>query len=185
MNRHWSLRQVDAAGVAAILGITALSYVLALRPAVAARRERTEMAQRLEAETLANRTVAARVNEMQTTLREEREGMAAYPIRLTTMPSMNDRISDVVDLARECGLQVRSTEPGQLERATIYGVVGVRLEGKGGYRACVQFLHRLNTDFSDMGVRSISLISQPQSPYSEPFFNLQLLWFVQLAQPGA
>lgn len=185
MRRSWSLRQVDAAGAAALVAITALAYVLAIRPAIASRRERAQMTQRLESETLANRQVARNVNQLQSALHDEREGMAAYPIRLTTMSSMNERISQVVGLARECGLNVRSTEPGKLEPATIHGVVGLRLEGKGGYPACAEFLHRLNTDFSDMGVRSMSLISQAQSPYEDPLFNLQLLWFVQLEQPGA
>jgi hypothetical protein len=142
------------------------------------------MTERLESVTLANRDAATRVNQLHAALRDERKGMAAYPIRLETMPSLNDRISGVVDLARECGLTVRSTEPGKLEQASLHGVVGLRLEGKGGYRACVDFLHRLNTDFSDMGVRSISLISQPRSPYEDPFFNFHLLWFLQLEQPG-
>ncbi len=184
MKGSWTIRQVDAAGIAAILAITGLAYALALRPAMQARRERAEMTAQLEQETIANREAAARVNQLQVALRQERETMAAYPIRLSTLPAMNDRISRAVDLARQCGLEVRSTEPGKLEEATLHGAVGLRLEGRGSYPACATFLNLLNSEFSDMGVRSISLISQPQSPYDDPLFSFQLVWFVQLEQPG-
>lgn len=166
---------IDAAGVAALVALAAGTYLLAFRPALAAR-DRVDAAR--AAEQTAERELTERTAERrraERALEEARNAMSAEAVALQGVQALNQRVREITELSAEAGLEADGIVPGAPVRGEMFDVSPIELRGRGSYGGLSRFLHLLNTRLADIGVAEFSIGAA--DPGAEAQFSVSLTWY--------
>lgn len=189
----WSRGRIDAAGGAACAAMIACAYLLGfgpiLRDRAAAAEERSTLS---EQERLAS---AARsdLEAVDRQLKAAQAALVATPVRLLHASRANERIDELVRLARECELRVSATSPQSPRPERGFVTVPIKFAGSCTYTRAARFLAALHTNFPDIAVKGLSLSSTvgPEGPVLEEGtreatadFVFELAWHTASAGPG-
>jgi Tfp pilus assembly protein PilO len=175
--------QIDLPVMAAILLASLSTYFALLRPM--ARRsaefadnesvlaEKRRRASQLKAASLARKEDLTSLH----------SALAERQTKLQPSANLNRQVAQIAALLTECSLTTDDIQPGGASGQGGYNVVPIALTGRGGYRSCAAFLHRLSQTFPDTGVTSFELSGSPAQPRAAGNFRLVLKWYT--AEPKA
>ena len=168
--------RIDIAGAAACVVLSAVTYVAGVQPALQGRAGRQHQHEELRLQRQAVEDVSARLAAVKAQWRRAEEAVANDPLKLQPAERINQRIAEVGGLAGRCGLTLDDIQPGQIAPAGRCMMVPIRLTGRGAYRICTVFLHRLKETFPDTGVSSMLLSADNENPSQTASFQLGLVW---------
>jgi Tfp pilus assembly protein PilO len=172
-----SVYRIYLAGAVACAAISAGAYLFGVRPALA----RHGQQQNLHAEFQSAKQKSASLNGTRTHLVAQlatvNEALNNLPLRLEPASTVNQRISVLTLVTRECGLNIdemRGTPP--LESAD-YQTVQILIAGSGTYGSVAKFLHTLRQRFPDTAIRSFETSNNSASPdMPAATFQFDLVW---------
>lgn len=173
--------RIDAAGAAVCGLVLAGWYGLGVRPLASADAARAGMIQeiasreeRSEAVARTSRTIESQADTVR----------GAQPVRLVPLDQMNRRVASLNEAASRGTLRLEELKPGTPVPGAKHTSVPIVLSGTGTYAAAAAFLHRLRTEFPDVGVSGFELRADgPDARTSRFVFNL--VWYAASGSPGA
>lgn len=173
--------QIHAAGVAGLLALGVAGYLLVASPILKGRSERVSFEQRVRA----SEVRLASLRESRSALRKELElGQARVDARGVTLlpPSgRNTRLGDLTRLAEACGLRLDRLQPGAPEDGELLTLTPIVMEGVGAYDDVGTFLHRLVSEYDDLGARSFRLEATDVQGARLASFVFDLVWYTDPA----
>ncbi|WP_432798848.1 type 4a pilus biogenesis protein PilO [Poriferisphaera sp. WC338] len=170
-------RKIDIAGFSACMAITFLIGLMGFKPlyddqlgVIEEKRELTERQQHLEGQ---NNALKALRLDHQATLRliDDTE------IQLMLPSSLNERLSQISEIATQVMLEIDRVEPGEGINETHYYKIPIRIKGSGDFMSCEKFLNQLHQSLMDISVVSISLKGYPDQPTRKASFDVELVWY--------
>lgn len=171
-----ALRLIDAGGLAACLVVTALVFVVGVRPML---KQGAEL-QQTQAQLAAQRSRAEESSRSLALLREQaaaiEQAVNQNPLRLQPLDQLNARLSLITATAADHGVEVERLEPGAPSRQAHFVTVPIRVGGRGGYVELTRFLHALHTAAPDTAIASVDLRGQPRTAGGPAMFDLELVW---------
>lgn len=176
-----SLTMIDAGALALCLLLSAGMYVMAVQPVLdehAAKREQEVELSERDAKASA---LGTKLGDFRRILEDTERQVASRSLKLESLSHLNQRLSDLTQMADACDLYLDQMEPGDKVPSTHYVSVPILVTGRGSYAATTQFLTRVHERWPDLAVSSLDLAGNPRQPENAPKFTLQLLWF---AAPG-
>ena len=176
-----SSMQLDLAGIAVCLLLSAAAYVVGVRPLLAVREERASRAESLRSAIEQANSLVSSTRGLRTQLTSLQTSLAKIEIPLQPATSINLRIADLTTLAGDCRVEVQAIQPGTMSNSARFAQIPIQIAATGSYRNTADFLHRLRERFPDTAVRSFELSASPENETAPASFNLQLTWYVQPA----
>ena len=178
LRAHW---QIDAAGLASLVMLGSLVYLLAVAPMLERRREVAEQSRQLAAEQQQLQMQQTRLRQVTVEADETRRKLTAMPVRLRPVAALNAHVAGLVELASSCGMQVDNIEPGAVASTSRYQTVALRITGRGAYPQCVDYLARIRRQMPDTGVTSLEVSSLGSTGQAHPGFIINLSWHTTAA----
>lgn len=173
----WTCRHIDVAGILLCVGASLLAYYAGLRPLV---RQHADFAEQQLAITVQRREsarLAASVATLKEQLASTRRESTETGIELQPADQINQRISQLSELMKECGLKTDDIRLGEISRGHRCDIVPISLAGQGGYKNCAVFFNRLSNDFQDTVAASFEMSGNPLKPDEIGKFSFSLYWY--------
>lgn len=174
---HLDLKKIHGLGASGLAVITILSYLLGYRPLL----NRYEEMKQLQTSLVAQQAKADDLRQSQGVLESElrrfQAALESSPLTLHKVSHQNERLALFTDLASANHLVVDGVQTGEIMVADYYDKVPIQLTGQGSYPDCGQFLHRLTSEFPDMGVDSFVLKGRPGPKPTPGTFTFKMTWY--------
>ncbi len=173
---------VHVVGGTCLLAVLAAAWLFGIGPAIESRttaraQDAAIFIQQKQADELRNRVV-----QLERRLGQVQHEEWASPLRLEPVARINQRLSEVSELAAACGLELSVVKPGEPVAGSRFEVVPLHLAGSGTFKECAAFLHGAHEAFADMGVAMVDVERRMNSVDGDADFKFTLLWY---AAPGA
>jgi Tfp pilus assembly protein PilO len=180
----WRWWRIDLIGAAVCAAMTLAVCLGGIVPLAGSHEEVLKM----QAETVAQQSQAARLDATLTATREKlrqaQKKLDESPLRLETSTNVFRRLSDVSALASDSGLSLDDIRPGPAAVGTYCDTVPIAMAGNGTYRACAAFLARLCRVMPDTGVSSLEVAAVGVDPSGSGKFHFDLEWHVAPRSAG-
>lgn len=176
VGKKLALWQIDAAGILVCFAVSLVAYLVGIRPLIEQRsllagQHREVMTQRQESSNLEALMLGLRKH-----LAVVQEELAQSEIKLESADQINRRIAKLTTLFGDCVLEVDDVQTGKILTGTQCDLVPVNIAGRGVYKQCVAFLHKLHQTFADISVARFELGGNPAKPEQPGTFRFQLFW---------
>jgi len=181
--RHW---RIDASGLALVAALTAVAYLLEIRPVLSARQAAGAGVAELAEKRRRAAELEGALRSQEEPLSEAQRLLAALDVRLEDAGRLNERVAKLTEMAGQSGLQVDGIEPGKVVgiSGARYRTVSIRLTGRGVYRNCARFLRDISEKVRDSSVTQISLSGQNGVAEANATFAFDLLWYTAPEEVG-
>jgi Tfp pilus assembly protein PilO len=175
-NRSYT-RKVVGLGLLACAGLSAGSYLLGVRPAIARLADRAAAEEELHARQAAADKAVADLAVARARLAAARRELDALPLRLEPAAAVNRRLNQLAEAAAAAGVTLNEVQPHPPVDGPHYQTVLIRVGGTGGYPACAAFLHAVRDRFPDTSVRLFEAQNPtPDRDRNVAGFRLDLAW---------
>lgn len=171
------LWNIHASGVGAVGVLTLLAYLVGLRPLFVSYGEVL-----IQKSTLIS--LQSRVTQMEKSwksvssiLAGVRQELEASQLTLQTSGFRNEHLAQLTNLAELNGLNVDGLQTTDVIHNDHYDMVPIQMTGFGSYPDCAAFLHQLNSNYPDTGVKSFELKGKPGPKPSDSFFRFNMVWY--------
>jgi len=187
----------DAAGmvvcVAASLGV----YFFVLAPLMAQRSALESCRGELAIQSEKSAKLKASMSRLRNHLGAIQKELGRSQIKLEKASHINRRVAQINAFLADCELHVDQVQisPSHEQRNRITtdsslngrgcatrqrcDLIPISISGKGGYKQCVAFLHKLYQAFPDISVAGFELRGNPASPEQLGTFRFELFWLAQ------
>jgi Tfp pilus assembly protein PilO len=172
-----TILQIDGLGVAIGAVLAAVWYFAGLEPLSQARADRRSALSTLEERSREASGLSATKSEQERALAATRASLENGVVRLDSAEKINDRVGRLTELARETGLRLDQIKPGAGTASTRFTTVPIRVSGTGRYPGFSEFLHRLHSQFPDIGLATLNLIGEPEMGDRDARFAFDLVWY--------
>ena len=173
-NMLWNFH---ACGLGAVAVLTLLAYMVGLRPLFVSYGEvlvqkstllnqQNRITQLKNSRKLVSSVLAGVVQELE-----------ASQLTLQTSDFRNEHLAQLTNLAEVNGLNVDGLQTTDVIHNVHYDRVPIQMTGFGSYPDCAAFLHQLNSDYPDTGVKSFELKGKPGPKPSDSFFRFNMVWY--------
>ena len=173
---HW---RMDAAGLAVVFGLTAIAYFGQISPTLSRHEQAQAQVTQLASEQANSKELERSLLTLKDRLDVIRQAEDGTRLRLEPMGTLNQRLSQITDLAAANGLQVDAIESGAISNLERYSTVAIRISGRGTYRDCGSLLRQLRSATPDVGVISMQMTSAAVTADTTATFLFELLWYTQ------
>lgn len=174
--KKMALWQIDAAGIVICIVASLMAYLVGVGQLVERRSLLAGQRQKLAIE----REESAKLEASMSSLREHslavQEELAQSEIELESTDQINRRIAELTTLLGDCTLELDDVETGDIFTGPKCDLVPISMAGRGGYKQCVAFLHKLCQTFPDVSVTRFDLAGDPAQPKESGKFRFELLW---------
>lgn len=174
---HLDFKKIHCLGAAGLAAIMLLSYLLGYRPLLI----RYEEAKQHNTSLVDWQRKANELNRSQSVLENDLQRLQAAlessPLTLHKVSHRNERLALLTELALANDLVVDGVQTGEIIQADQYDKVPIQLSGQGGYPDCGRFLHRLTSEFPDMGVDSFELTGRSGLKHTSLAFTFKMTWY--------
>ncbi len=157
---QWKWWTIDVAGIFCCLLVAGAVYQFGFKPIVDREVERRQQKGELTQEEKRAENLQIELSRLKGHLIKLRAAVDRSAIQLQSTSYLNQRVSEVTELATECGLQVNKIQPKDTVSADRYDMVPIQIVGIGTYQSASIFLHRLQDRFPDTGVSSFELVKK-------------------------
>jgi Tfp pilus assembly protein PilO len=170
---------MDAAGLAVVLGLTAIAYFGQISPTLSRHEQAQAQVTQLASEQANSKELERSLLTMKDRLDVVQRADNGASLRLEPLSALNQRLAKLTDLAAASGLQVDAIESGATSNLERYSTVAIRISGRGTYRNCAAMLRQLRSATPDVGVVSFQMASAAVSADTTATFLFELLWHTQ------
>jgi Tfp pilus assembly protein PilO len=171
-----ALWQIDAAGIVVCIVASLLAYLVGVRQLIEQRSLLAGQREKLAVQ----REKFSKLEASMLSLRQQsvilQEQLAQSEIELESADQINRRIAELTTLFGDCSLEVDDVQTGKIVTGPKSDLVPISIAGRGGYRQCAAFLHKLCRTFPDISVTRFDLTGNPARPRELGKFHLELLW---------
>jgi Tfp pilus assembly protein PilO len=171
------LRVIDGAGLAALVLLSAMMFFVGVRPMLQQQAAYRDRMNQLLSERQRASDLTGSLNEMRHQLMTTEQAIASYPLRLEPLSHLNQRLSQITELASASGLEVTQLEPREGVAGAHYITVPIRVVGQGSFQTSTRFLHRLYEQLPDTAVAAVDLSGRPGASAMPATFAFDLLWY--------
>jgi hypothetical protein len=171
--KQGSMMSIDAAGAAALVGLTAAVYFCGVSPAMQA----VEAAEQQRSAMLTRREECLRQERKLTETQRKLDELQSNEPRSLRSCSALDRISRISELAAESGVSITDVSPRPEVVGTRFNRVPVNLAGVGSAKAFQSLLHALHKEFPDTQVASLTITGTPENRLAPASFSAELVWY--------
>jgi Tfp pilus assembly protein PilO len=172
-----TVRQIDIAGIVVCLLLTALAYVLVLRPVARDRATLAALRGDIGSTERAKASIETSQLRLESDLAAVRGEVEASPVKLAPATKLNLRLARIERSAQESGLLIDETRSSAVVMGERYDTVPIEVSGRGSYPDCARFLHRLQRDLPDVEVLGFELSASPDEARARPTFRFDLAWY--------
>lgn len=180
--------RIDALGVLAVLGVSAVVYFLAIAPVVNARSRAAAKLEELQQQTRRAEDLEARTVRAHKELARLKEKLAATSVPLFPASDINKRLDEIARMCESHGLGIQRIDPGAPAPLSVgagsrFTAVPIRLAGTGAFTSVSTFLSQLlGQTYPDVEVRTLVLTAdQPTTPSdtesAAASFLVELRWY--------
>ncbi len=167
--------EIDAMGLLAIAGLSALFYFAALGPLLAHQKSAAAEQQELQIQKNKVAEVAADLQMANVRLADQRKLIADNPLKLESIDGLNNRLARITALATAGGLEISNLLPSTPINGSQYSTVPMQLTGTGGFASCVRYLHDLHEQLPDTACTAVKLTGTPGTT-APANFVFELSW---------
>ena len=173
----WKWYRIDAVAVVLCVLVTVAVYLVMVQPLAERNAAYAQQQQELEQGQHTVTHLTERLVAQQRQFERVNAALRKIPLRLSDGGSINNRLSDLTDLAHSCQLKINQIQPSRSRPGGRYDIVRVRMVGTGTYSDFAAFLNRLHRRFKDTGVRSFDLSADSKAQRTPASFTLELNWY--------
>jgi len=185
---------IDAAGVVVCVAASLGVYFFVLHPLIQQRSFLESCRGELAIQSEMSSKLKASMSRLRNHLGAVQKELGRSRIKLEEDSHINRRIAQINAFLNDCELHVDQVQIGpaheQRNRVTTDGslngggcatrqkckLVPLTVTGRGGYKQCVAFLHKLYQAFPDISVAGFELRGNPASPEQSGTFRFELFW---------
>lgn len=176
---------VDACGLGVTLALVATFAFGVVGPAL-----RSQAAEREEAAKLASaRADAKRLREDRMKhdgdLERATRDLAATRVRVEPTSRLNARLAGLTEAGAAFGLVIDRIQPEPPTPTAKATLVPIRVEGRGGFPACRDWLAKLREDYPDIAVRALDIGRDTKTTENAATFAFELVWYAAPASQPA
>jgi len=154
-----------------------VAYLVGIRPLIEQRSLLAGQRQKLAVQ----RAESSKLEASMSTLKEQsvvvQEELAQSEIELESADQINRRIAELTTLLGDCTLELDDVQTGNIFTGPKCDLVPISMAGRGGYKQCAAFLHKLCRTFPDVSVARFDLSGNPAKPKELGTFRFELLWY--------
>jgi Tfp pilus assembly protein PilO len=169
--------QVDAAGTAVILVLSAAAYFGWIGPLLARRDAAAAQSAELAGLQTQARDAERVLHSLRDRLAATRTALESKSIRLEPATQLNARLARLSELAAARGVQIDSMESGLPAMQPRYGSVTIRIGGRGSYRACGELVRAVRSEMPDVAVTSLELNAGAGKSGADATLLTELRWY--------
>ncbi len=178
--RDRSVLGLNVAGVAACAVVVGVFCLDGLRPLLGRAAAGTTARHRLAVARDQRDAADGAVRDGTAELIELHHQEMATALILLPPTRVNDVLARVSAVAAGCGVRLDEVRVGEMARGDRYATLPVHASGRGAYRQCVAFLHKLNHDCPDVGVDAFGLAGAAGDAGGPVAVDLELRWHAAL-----
>ena len=175
VKRRASLK-IDAAGIVLCIATSFGVYFAALHPFMQQRSFLAAQRQQLAVQTEESSKLKVSMLKLKDRLAAVQKELAQSKVKLESANQVNRRVAGITAFLNDCELQVDQVQIGKLCRGSSCELVPIGITGKGGYKHCAAFLHRLYRAFPDISLAKFELRGNPAKPGQLGTFRFELFW---------
>lgn len=178
---------VDAAGIGICVAVSLIAYSVGFAPLALKRSFIVAQSRELETKRKECSELGASAASLASHLAGIEEELARNEIKLQSADRINERVAELAALLGECELEVDDVRLGQLLTGIRCEASPIRVAGRGTYKRCVAFMHKLCKTFPDSSLvrfelRGNAAGSQSTDPealrdQATSGFSFELLWY--------
>jgi Tfp pilus assembly protein PilO len=169
--------QVDAAGVALVLVMSAAAYFGWIGPLLARRDAAAAQSAELAGLQTQARDADRVLHAMRDRLAATRGALESKSLQLEPPTQLNARLARLSELAAARGVQIDSMESGLPVMQPRYGSVTIRIGGRGSYRACGELVRAVRSEMPDVAVTSLELDAGAGKSGADATLVTELRWY--------
>jgi Tfp pilus assembly protein PilO len=169
---------IDAAGIALLLALSAAFYFLAMDPLLDRQSVRLAQNEELARKRQQAAAIGAQLNTTRSRLASARELVDQSTLKLQTAVQLNQRAAELMALADACSMQVHEIHPKPAVHRDRFDVIPIHLSGTGAYRDAARFMHELHKTHPDVGIAGFELAGNPGDPRQPATFKLIVSWHI-------
>jgi len=170
----WRMWPIDLAGLGCCLLLAGAGYVVAFLPVVKSERQVAMLSDEIEQAELRSEQLLQRSRTLDQSLASVQSRLDESALELEPAERVNRRVDVLTRKATASGLSLDEVLPHEPETGALYRTVPIRITGTGGYPDVASFLHRLRTELRDTTVRSLQLVTDPETGTT---FVFDLVWY--------
>jgi hypothetical protein len=178
-----SLFAIDLTALGSLAAITALVYVVAVRP-VQERRLSVEQDRAKLEETQRNlqslRDERAQLNSTLATMNRSR---SQQRLTLEPLANANRRLATLAELAELASVKLNTLKPEQPLPGPRASTLPIRLSGEATWHSALAFLTSIHDRYPDTAIVSIRLTSNPKDRTEPGPFSCDLNWYAAQESP--
>jgi hypothetical protein len=172
--------KVDAAGIGALLALSAAAYYLGVLPAL----ERHDRGAAQMAELTEARQKALDAEKMLETTKKQlaltKGEVAASPLQLQPLGQLNHRLAMVADIAARSGATLDDVQPGKPILAARLDTQPVHVAGVASFPSFAGLMHRIRQEMPDSGINGFDLtIPNPTGTGPNAKFDFEMTWYAR------
>lgn len=168
--------QIDAAGIVVCIVVSLVAYLVGIRQLVEQRSLLAGQRQKLAVQREESSDLEASISKLRQQLAVVQEELAQSEIKLESADQINQRIAKLTALLGDCALEVDDIQTSKILTGTQCDFVPISIAGRGRYKQCTAFLHKLYRSCADINVARLELQGNPAMPEQPGTFRLQLFW---------
>ena len=177
-----STLSVDLAGIAVLIGLTAVVAAGAIVPVMNARAAHRQLREQLDSDRAATRNLREQHADLEFNLARLEADLKATRVEVEPVARLNSRLSRLTESASKRKLALDRVAPEPAQRAAKSTLVPIKLEGRGAFLDSRDWIADLRTEFPDVAVAGFQIARDKVSPTGEASFSFDLVWY---AAPSA
>ncbi|MBL0869536.1 MAG: hypothetical protein IBJ18_03050 [Phycisphaerales bacterium] len=177
------LLAIDLAALGSLAAITALVYVVAIRPVQERRLSVEQDRAKLEESERNLQTLRDERAQLNSTLATMNRARAQQRLTLEPLSNANRRLAAFAELAELAAVKLNTLKPDQPVPGPRASTLPIRLSGESTWHAALAFLTSVHDRYPDTAIVSIRLTSNPKDRAEPGPFSCDLNWYAAQESP--
>ncbi|MBL8885735.1 MAG: hypothetical protein JNK16_03670 [Phycisphaerales bacterium] len=177
---------VDLAGVAIMLGLTAVVATGAIVPVISARAAHRQLQEQLDSDRAAIRQLREKRADLEFNLNRLDADLKATRVEVEPVARLNARLSRLTESASKRKLALDRVAPEPPQRATKATLVPIKIEGRGAFLSSRDWIADLRAQFPDVAIAGFQIARDKSASAETASFSFDLVWYAApTPQPAA
>ncbi|MBY0112667.1 MAG: hypothetical protein K2Y21_07590 [Phycisphaerales bacterium] len=168
---------VDAAGLGVTMALLATFALAVVAPALQGQAAERSEKVRVDAVRAEAKKLRAERLLFDSGFEQASRDLAATRVKVEPVSKLNSRLAGLTEAGSEFGLVIDRILPEPGTNAPKATLVPIRVEGRGGFVPCRDWLAQLRTDYPDIAVRGLDISRDTSTPENATRFAFDLLWY--------
>jgi Tfp pilus assembly protein PilO len=157
MKTRIKISPIEAGGAATCGGLVLLFLLVVVVPLLSHRRDIRDAQATLAHQKAKAASLTSQLNVDKIDLQKTRHAIETSPLALQSDDQLDQRLMDVSNFGKSCGLEIEDLTPGAPLSYPQYQTIPIHVSARGSYRSCLKFMHELHAHCLDVGIKSFRL----------------------------